>query len=199
MTVQVAALRPAATPRIVLLCALAVLFLTSCASVAVGPVAVLSNGLGYELAYAGAQVTARGERGDWLLEGEAQALTATKNGSIEGGAYTGSLLAGRRSGAWSLLGGVKGGRQHADTWDKEIAQPVLAARWTPRSVVYGVTWDGPDSNGEIRSAWGLTLDAQAPRRRTPGLSLRLESVDWRQGEITGRGSRASMALLWNLR
>lgn len=196
--------RPNATLWLGLLCTLgalvcAVILFAGCSSVAVGPVAVLSDGLGYERGYLGAQVTARGERGGWLVEGEAQALTATKTGSLEGGAYTGSLLAGRRSGAWSLLAGVRGARQHADTWDKEILQPVVVACWTPRRVAYGITWAGPDSNGEIRSAWGLTLDALAPRARTPGLSLRLESVDWRQGEIIGRGYRAAMALLWGMR
>lgn len=178
---------------------LAAMLLSGCASVSVGPVGVLSGGLGYESAYMGAQAVATADDGAWTAEGRAAALTATKSGSIEGGAYSVQLLAGRRFGRFAALLGGQGGRQHASTWDKYVIQPSAAVRYQIGDVTYGVLASGPDSNGEIRAAYGMTLDTVRRRSRWPALSLTIEAVDWRQGANEGIGQRASAALLWTIR
>lgn len=174
--------------------------LSGCASLSVGPVGVMSSDLGYESPYLGAQAVAVANSGPWEAEGKVSALAAKKAGSVEGNGFTAQVLAGRRVGGLSVLVGASGGRQHADEWDKEVFQPAAAMRWNYKAGrSLGVIWLGEDSHGEIQNVYGLTLDAAAPGKKFPGLSLQLESVDWRQGNKNGTGMRATAALLWGIR
>jgi len=169
-----------------------------CASVAVGPTGVVNSGLGYEKGYVGIHARLLAESPELIAELDARGLTATKFGSVEGGAFTATALGGFKPGNFKILAGYTYGYQHADSWDKEITRPAFAVRYDHGNIEYGLLYEGLDSQGEVSDVIGATYIASPPRKSLPSLHMQVDYVKWSQGEKSGNGVKGSVSLLWEV-
>lgn len=182
---------PSSSPRLAWLAG-ALLCLSGCSGLTVGPEIASSRGLGYERPTAGIEAVA--ERAS--LRAELALTTAKKLGEERGGGAEARLFTGARHGRLGWWAGLRGYAQRADDGTRTGWNPSLALSWqVDRESRWWLLWDAPDSSWRSTQALRLLLEVGREVVFAPGCEY-VRFGGWGRSE---HGTSCSVSVRWRVK
>lgn len=171
---------------------LSALLLTGCTSIAVGPVVVESQKLGYESPYWGGKAEGRAQHGKWVGIAQAAYYDSQKTETNDGHGTRARALGGLEvSRQFRILGGVTYSRQETSAWKKEGWAPTLQVEWRDGlGTLIGAVERLDDSDDK---QWVGAMEYRAPGAWP--FFVRFEYVDYETLFSEGSGRRYEIGFL----